>query len=105
MVLLEPAATAATPFSQRVQHCFGRSAAAYGAHARLQAAVAERLARLLRIHASALPAGARADLGAGSGLLARAIERHLGGAPLLRLDSCQDPVSYTHLTLPTKRIV
>jgi cyclopropane-fatty-acyl-phospholipid synthase len=33
------------------------------------------LARLLRIHASALPAGARADLGAGSGLLARAIER------------------------------
>ncbi len=90
MVLLEPAATAATPFSQRVQHCFGRSAAAYCAHARLQAAVAERLARLLRIHASALPAGARADLGAGSGLLARAIERHLGGAPLLRLDSCQD---------------
>lgn len=78
MVLLEPTAAGA-PFSQRVQRCFGRSAAAYPSQARLQAAVAERLARWLTRLTPAPPAGIRADLGAGSGLLARAIERRLGG--------------------------
>jgi len=89
MVLLDPTASGA-PFSQRVQRCFGRSAAAYPQQARLQAAIAARLAGLLERQAPALPAGPRADLGAGSGLLAGAIERHLGGPPLLRLDSCPE---------------
>jgi len=82
--------TTGTPFSQRVQRCFGRSAAAYPSQARLQAAVAERLAGLLHTLTPVPAAGIRADLGAGSGLLARAIERRLGGPPLLRLDSCPE---------------
>ena len=89
MVLLDPTATGA-PFSQRVQRCFGRSATAYPQQARLQAAVAERLAGLVARQALALPAGPRADLGAGSGLLARALERQLGGPAPLRLDSCPE---------------
>ena len=89
MVLLDPTAAGAT-FGQRVQRCFGRSAAAYPSQARLQAAVAERLARLLHTQAPPLPQGLRADLGAGSGLLARAIEGQLGGPQLLRLDSCPE---------------
>lgn len=89
MVLLEPTAAGAA-FRQRVQRCFGRSAAAYPSQARLQAAVAERLARLVGAQDPPLPVGVRADLGAGSGLLARAMERQLGGPPLLRLDSCPE---------------
>ena len=84
-----PAGAAGTaPFSQRVQRCFGRQAAAYEHQAPLQAAVAHRLARLLQPLAAQLPAGACADLGAGSGLLARAIEARSAVRPLLRLDSC-----------------
>lgn len=75
-------------FGAAVQHCFGRSAAGYEQGARLQAGMAQRLARLCRPLAAALPAGARADLGAGSGLLARAMHAELGGAPLLHLDAC-----------------
>ena len=77
------------PFSASVQRCFSRSAANYQCGATLQAAVAKRLARLIRPLAGRLPPGPRADLGAGSGLLARAIEAHLDGTPpLLRLDAC-----------------
>ena len=78
----------AAPFSQQVQRCFGRQAAAYERQAPLQAAVAQRLARQLQPLAAQLPPGPRADLGAGSGLLARAIEARVGGKTLLRLDSC-----------------
>ncbi len=76
------------PFSTRVERCFSGGAATYQRSASLQAAVAARLARLARPLASALPPGPRADLGAGSGLLARAIESQLGEPPLLRLDAC-----------------
>lgn len=103
MVLLEPTAAGA-PFSQRVQRCFGRSAAAYPSQARLQAAVAERLARWLTRLTPAPPAGIRADLGAGSGLLARAIERRLGGPPLLRLDSCPELLQQETAAAPTQRL-
>ena len=76
------------PFSTRVERCFRGGAATYQSNASLQAAVAARLARLARPLTSALPPGPRADLGAGSGLLARAIEAQLGGPSLLRLDAC-----------------
>lgn len=76
-------------FSTSVERCFSRSAAHYQRGASLQAAVAARLGQLLLPLAGSLPAGPRADLGAGSGLLARAIEARLGGPSLLRLDACQ----------------
>jgi len=76
-------------FSTRVERCFRGGAATYQSNASLQTAVAARLARLARPLASALPPGPRADLGAGSGLLARAIEAQLGGPSLQRLDACE----------------
>ena len=80
----------ATPdFSSQVERCFSRGAAAYTQQARLQAAVAARLGQLSSRLARAVPAGPRADLGAGSGLLSRAIEAQIGGPALLRLDSCR----------------
>ena len=90
---LPDSATAAAPgtaFSGQVRACFGRGAGGYEQGARLQAAVAARLGRLCRGLAPALPPGPRADLGAGSGLLSRALETHLGGEPLLRVDLCPD---------------
>lgn len=76
------------PFSAKVERCFSLGASTYQRSASLQAAVATRLAGLARPLASHLPPGPRADLGAGSGLLARAIEAQLGGPSLLRLDAC-----------------
>lgn len=77
-------------FAGRVRACFGRSAAGYEQGARLQAGVAARLGRLSRTIARSLPPGPRADLGAGSGLLSRALETNLGGPALLRVDQCPD---------------
>ena len=79
---------AESPFSAQVERCFSRGAPAYQRSATLQAAVAARLARLARPLAHALPPGPRADLGAGSGLLSRALEAQLNDAPLMRLDAC-----------------
>ncbi|MEY3750704.1 MAG: hypothetical protein RLZZ186_1123 [Cyanobacteriota bacterium] len=76
-------------FGAAVQQCFGRSATSYEQGARLQAGIAQRLARLCRPLAAELPDGARADLGAGSGLLARAMQAELGGSSLLHLDACE----------------
>lgn len=70
---------------------FGRGAATYDAEARLQRAIAERLGRLCA--ALPLPGGPCADLGAGSGLLSRALVRHhplLARRPPLQLDLCPE---------------
>ena len=75
-------------FSARVRDCFGRGAAGYERGARLQAGIAHRLGRLCRALGKEIPAGARADLGAGSGLLSRALEAELAGTALLRVDQC-----------------
>ncbi|NBW62312.1 MAG: SAM-dependent methyltransferase [Synechococcaceae bacterium WB4_1_0192] len=75
-------------FGSRVQDCFGRSAGRYEQGAQLQAAIAARLGRHCRRLAAQIPAGPRADLGAGSGLLGRAVEANLNGPPLLRVDQC-----------------
>jgi malonyl-CoA O-methyltransferase len=79
-----------TTFGARVRDCFSRGAAGYERGARLQAAMAVRLGRLCRDLAPTLPSGARADLGAGSGLLSRSLEANIGGVPLLRVDQCSD---------------
>jgi malonyl-CoA O-methyltransferase len=75
-------------FGERVRGCFERSAGRYEQGAQLQAAIAARLGRHCRELVAQIPAGLRADLGAGSGLLSRALETNLGGPPLLRVDQC-----------------
>ncbi len=80
-------APATAAFSERVRACFSGGAPAYEGAARIQRAIAWRLGHLC------LPLevgpGPRADLGAGTGLLARAIARHRPDLNLLRLDNCQ----------------
>jgi malonyl-CoA O-methyltransferase len=77
-------------FGGRVRDCFNRHAAAYEQGAGLQKAIAARLGQICRSLRPQIPAGPRADLGAGSGLLSRALETSLGGPPLLRLDLCTE---------------
>ena len=77
-------------FNARVRDCFGHAASGYEQGALLQRGIAHRLGRLCRGLTAEIPAGARADLGAGSGLLSRALEAELAGTPLLRVDQCAD---------------
>ncbi|MFZ9849647.1 MAG: SAM-dependent methyltransferase [Vulcanococcus sp.] len=98
-------ATLSSGFTARVRQCFSHGAAGYERSARLQAAVAQRLANLAqRAIAAPLPAGPCADLGAGSGLLSRALGHGLGpalaGAPLLRLDNCTALLAEDHRHSP-----
>lgn len=84
-------AAAGQPFTQQVRLRFGRGARHYDQEALLQRAMAWRLARLCRD--LPLPAGPCADLGAGTGLLSRALQRHhpqLRERPPLQLDLCPD---------------
>ena len=86
-----PLAADADRFRQRVRHSFGRHAAGYEDQARLQQATAWRLGHLCRL--LPLPAGPRADLGAGTGLLSRALLLHQPPGqrqPLLQLDLCPE---------------
>ncbi len=83
--------SAALAFSQRVRQSFGRGAPQYDQEALLQQAMAWRLAR----HCAdlPLPEGPCADLGAGTGLLSRALQRHhrqLNQRPPLQLDLCPE---------------
>jgi malonyl-CoA O-methyltransferase len=71
---------------QRVSAGFERHASTYEQGAALQRGVAWRLARHCR--GLLLPEGPRADLGAGTGLLSRAIAQQRPGLELLRLDAC-----------------
>jgi malonyl-CoA O-methyltransferase len=83
--------SAAAPFSQRVRQSFGRGAPQYEREALLQQAMAWRLARLCAD--LPLPEGPRADLGAGTGLLSRALQCHhrqLSQRPPLQLDLCPE---------------
>ena len=76
-------------FPERVRRQFGRRAALYEGQARLQQALACRLGRLCRN--LPLSEGPCADLGAGSGLLSRALmaqHRGLAERPPLQLDLC-----------------
>lgn len=84
MISRVPPTTAQGSLSGLVRHHFGRRAGGYEAQALVQRAVACRLGRLCRD--LPLPAGPRADLGAGSGLLSRA----LAAQGLLQLDLCPE---------------
>jgi malonyl-CoA O-methyltransferase len=78
-------------FSRRVRAHFGRHAADYDGEAHLQQAVAWRLAGLCQ--ALPLPPGPCADLGAGSGLLSRALLAKcppLAARSPLQLDLCPE---------------
>ena len=88
-------------FSGRVRQGFGRGAASYEAQARLQQGVAWRLGRLCRD--LPLPAGPCADLGAGSGLLSRALlaQRPSLAQPPLQLDLCPELLARNPLAAPT----
>lgn len=92
----------AEPFVQLVRQCFGAAAASYDSHAQLQAALAWRLAHHCRD--LTLPAGPRADLGAGTGLVGRALARQRPSLTLLQLDLCpellaRNPLSSTEAPL------
>lgn len=86
-----PAPSAEAAFTARVRERFGRRAQAYRQHARLQRAVAWRLAHLLaRCGGGGPPGGPAADLGAGSGLLGEALQEHGLAGALLQLDVCPE---------------
>lgn len=90
-------------FSQRVRAGFGRRAGSYNLHARLQRGTAWRLGHLCRD--LPLPPGPRADLGAGSGLLSRALaEQHAGlrQQPPLQLDHCPELLARNPLAAAAK---
>jgi len=76
-------------FSQQVRQRFGRQADHYNGHAKLQRAIAWRLAR----HCLTLPIppGPWADLGAGSGLVGLALNAQAQANPsLLQVDFCPE---------------
>ncbi len=75
-------------FSEAVRGCFSEGARLYPSRARLQAAVAQRLAGLTARQGVRFPPGPLADLGAGSGMLSRSLEKALGQGPWLRIDAC-----------------
>lgn len=99
-----------SPFSQRVREAFGRRVATYEPMAPLQRGMAWRLAGVaahrfggsgplnrppLRRPAAALPQGPCADLGAGTGLVGRALAawRVALPAPLQQLDLCPEALA------------
>lgn len=76
-----------SPWPDTVRAAFSRAAPQYDQGAQLQRGVAWRLARHCRD--LPLPPGPCADLGAGSGLLARALARQRPGLAPRRVDACE----------------
>lgn len=100
----DPGAEPAAPpsdFSGQVRRNFGRGAGRYEREARLQRAVAWRLARHCRD--LAIPTGPCADLGAGTGLLAGALEQLRPDLRLLRVDNCPQLLAQDAATAPHLR--
>ena len=84
-------------FSDQVSSSFGRHAAGYARHARLQQGVAWRLAHLCA--PLALAAGPRADLGSGSGLVGQALRAQASRESLLQLDICPELLAHNPLAV------
>jgi malonyl-CoA O-methyltransferase len=89
-----------SPFSQRVRAAFSRRVASYEPMAPLQRGMAWRLAgvaahRFGHGHAPTLPDGPCADLGAGTGLVGRALAAWQVGlpTPLQQLDLCPEALA------------
>lgn len=85
-------------FTRSVQRTFGRQAAHYDDHAQIQRAVAWRLARHCRD--LPLPDGPCADLGAGSGLLSRALQRQRPELTPAQIDLCPELLARNPLAPP-----
>jgi malonyl-CoA O-methyltransferase len=100
---MSPAAAPSPAFSHQVRARFARQARHYGQQARLQQGVAWRLAHLCR--ALPLPAGPRADLGAGSGLVGQALHQLGDHQPLLQLDLCPALLAHNPLATPGSQLV
>ncbi|MBM5814605.1 MAG: methyltransferase domain-containing protein [Cyanobacteria bacterium M_DeepCast_100m_m1_067] len=100
---MSPAAAPSPAFSHQVRARFARQAHHYGEQARLQQGVAWRLAHLCR--ALPLPAGLRADLGAGSGLVGQALQQLGDHQPLLQLDLCPELLAHNPLATPSSQVV
>ena len=100
---MSPAAAPSPAFSHQVSARFARQAHHYGQQARLQQAVAWRLAHLCR--ALPLPDGPRADLGAGSGLVGQALRHQGDHQPLLQLDLCPALLAHNPLATPGSQLV
>jgi malonyl-CoA O-methyltransferase len=85
------------PFCQQVRQAFARRVAAYEPQARLQRSIAWRLAGWAQHHGwgQGLPQGPSADLGAGTGLVGRALEAwHIPlPGPLQQLDLCPEALA------------
>lgn len=89
-------------FSARVRSRFGRHAADYAGHARLQRGLAWRLAHLCA--PLQLAAGPRADLGAGSGLVGQALRAQGCQEALLQLDICPELLAHNPLAATDGRL-
>lgn len=78
---------------------FARRAPCYGQNASLQRAVAWRLAHQFtrQLAGHTLPPGPAADLGAGTGLLGEALQRHGLHRPLQQLDLCPELLAENRL--------
>lgn len=85
---MTPSTRSSQTFSRQVSARFARQAHHYAHQASLQQGVAWRLAHLCR--ALPLPAGPRADLGAGSGLVGQALRHQGDHHPMLQLDLCPE---------------
>lgn len=90
-----PRRQSGSAFPERVRREFGRHAASYDDQAQMQRGVAWRLAHHCGSHQPGphLPRGPRADLGAGSGNLTRALMGQVAGftaVPVLQLDICPE---------------
>jgi malonyl-CoA O-methyltransferase len=87
-------------FAMQVRQRFARGADRYDTGARLQQGIAWRLAHHCR--RLELPPGPCADLGAGSGLLSRALRHHHPELRLLQLDNCPELLARNPLAQPSK---
>lgn len=92
-----------TRAGRRAIQAFARQAAVYDQHAPLQRAIAWRLAHHCR--GLTLPPGPRADLGAGSGLLGRALQQQGFKGNLRQLDGCGALLALNPLAAPPNGLV
>ncbi|MCP9775245.1 SAM-dependent methyltransferase [Cyanobium sp. WAJ14-Wanaka] len=93
-------------FGEQVRRRFGGQAPSYNQHALLQQAIAWRLAHHCR--RLQIPQGARADLGAGTGLVGQAMAAQGISdpySPLLQIDLCPELLARNPLATPPNHLI